>query len=283
MGIKAILKSFLPHGLIELRRRYLAKIERRQGENRRRRIEENRGAVARAIAVIRALSPEQCSNVRFLEKEFVPFLGLNDELLHEQPPELSPHFGQGLHIWQYPNQLARYLAWISKNVDGVRSYLEIGCRWGGMFVLISEWLRKNGAKLETVAAIDPIAMSPLITEYFGFLEGDRSSSNLKCIYVQDFSTSEKAKSMIDNLRPEFSFVDGDHTLNGAMFDHMLVRDYAKIIVHHDIASSACPDVVFLWNSLKKLERNFDFIEFVDQYASVEGSYLGIGAMKRRAN
>jgi hypothetical protein len=36
--------------------------------------------------------------------------------------------------------------------------------------------------------------------------------------------------------------------------------------------------------VKKLERHdFEFFEFVDQYDSVKGSFLGIGAMKRRAS
>ena len=34
----------------------------------------------------------------------IPLLGLNGELLYQQPKELNEHYGTGLHIWQYPNQ-----------------------------------------------------------------------------------------------------------------------------------------------------------------------------------
>jgi hypothetical protein len=84
------------------------------------------------------------------------------------------------------------------------------------------------------------------------------------------------------LQPDFVFIDGDHTLSGALADHLLVRDHATIIAHHDICSQACPDTTLLWQTLRKLEAPiFEFYEFVDQYPSVQGAFLGIGAMKRK--
>ncbi|QOZ33873.1 hypothetical protein [Bradyrhizobium sp. CCBAU 53421] len=74
--------------------------------------------VREAISTIAALTPSQRLDVEFLEREFIPALGLNDELLHEQPPELAPSFGKGLHLWQYPNQLAPYLAWLAPMSTG---------------------------------------------------------------------------------------------------------------------------------------------------------------------
>lgn len=47
--------------------------------------------------------------------------------------------------------------------------MEIGCRWGGMFILITEWLRNSGADLKTVIALDPIAPTPFISAYFDLL------------------------------------------------------------------------------------------------------------------
>jgi hypothetical protein len=281
MELKQVAKAVLPYGVVEMHRRYLDHLEKRRIEERVRRISDNRAAVKKTIEVIRALRPEQCRDIEFLERTFVPALGLNDERLQEQPNELTPYFGQGLHIWQYPSQLARYLVWISENASGINSYMEIGCRWGGMFILVSEWLRRNGATLETVAAIDPIDMSPFLQEYFSFIESDAASSNLKTVYLHDFSTSAAAKSLIDDLKPDFTFIDGDHSLQGALSDHMLVRGYSRIIVHHDIVSRGCPDVVQLWAALKQLETDFEKYEFVNQYDSVDGSHLGIGALKRR--
>ena len=66
---------------------------------------------------IQSVPMDKGTDIGFLEYEFIPALGLNNEIFsNEQPPELSSYFGRGLHLWQYPNQLARYLAWLTKNV-----------------------------------------------------------------------------------------------------------------------------------------------------------------------
>lgn len=203
--------------------------------------------VREAIDTIAALTPAQRVDVDFLEREFIPALGLNDELLHEQPPELAPSFGKGLHLWQYPNQLAPYLAWLARNAAGITSYMEIGCRWGGMFILIAEWLRTSGADLKRVIALDPIAPTPFIATYFELLQ---DQARIEPIYMQAFSTSPLVAAHVDRLKPDFVFIDGDHSLRGAMQDHLLVRAHASIIVHHDIQSQACPDTTWLWKALR---------------------------------
>ncbi|MDR1604981.1 MAG: hypothetical protein LBS10_09405, partial [Gracilibacteraceae bacterium] len=97
-------------------------------------------------------------------------------------------------------------------------------------------------------------------------------------YFQGSSQSEEFFNIIKEKRPDISFIDGDHRLIGALKDHMLVRTSSKIIIHHDICSDACPDLMFLWNVLKELEINKKNIEFTDQYLSVNGSFLGIGIL-----
>ena len=151
-----------------------------------------------------------------------------------------------------------------------------------MVILVAEWLRKNGAPLEDVIAIDPIEPTPLIDEYFSLLRGKFGppTTVTRATYLREYSTSSTVANLVDEVRPELVFVDGDHTLKGALADHLLARKHAKIIVHHDIESSV--DTSFLWHALKSLEcAEFEFVEFVDQYQSVEGNFLGIGVMKRR--
>ena len=173
--------------------------------------------------------------------------------------------------------------WQSQNATGVRRYMEIGCRWGGMFILISEWLRKNGADLDTVIALDLIRPTPFIDEYFRFLRNENSPKKIEAIYICDNSTSQAVNDLVTRVKPDFVFIDGDHGLKGVLLDHLLVRDQARIIVHHDVVSNSCPDTALHWNAVKKFERHeFEFFEFVDQYDSVNGSFLGIGAMKRKA-
>jgi hypothetical protein len=105
---------------------------------------------------------------------------------------------------------------------------------GGMMMLISERLRRNEADLRSIAGIDFIEPSPLIKTYFDLLR--TLSSGIDAIYVQDLSRSVKAREALERIRPDFIFIDGDHALKGVMSDHMTVRKYAKILVHHDISS-----------------------------------------------
>jgi hypothetical protein len=251
---------------------------------RRKRFEGSKNIVGETVSAIAALTATQCADAAFLEKEFIPSLGLNDENLDKQPREFSASFGKGLHIWQYPSQLAAYLVWLTKNVADVTSYMEIGCRWGGMFILTSEWIRKNGGQLRAVTAVDPIRPTPFIEAYFELLRAQLAAgqSFIEATYIRDFSTSLATKQDVDRIRPDFVFIDADHSLRGAFGDHMLVRKHAKIITHHDVCSQACLDTTFLWEALKKLEvHEFDFFDFVSQYPSVKGNFLGIGAMKRK--
>ena len=48
---------------------------------------------------------------------------------------------------------------------------------------------------------------------------------------------------------------------------------------HDIVNERCPGVVRFWNELKA-SKSFNTQEFVDQYDSVNGTFLGIGVASR---
>lgn len=231
-------------------------------------------SVEETITAIRDLPMSKCYDIDYIEKTLIPSLGLNDEYLEQQPGELSPYFGHGLHLWQYPSQLARYLVWLTHNGRNVRNYTEIGCRWGGTFILVNEWLKKIGAPVEFTLAIDPIPPTPFIQKYIAI-------SSTPVHYIQNFSTSMDVRNYLASLKPDMVFIDGDHSLQGVMFDHLLVRKTARIIVHHDVASQACPETTLFWTYLKQAESDFEAMEFVQQYESVEGNFLGIGVLKRR--
>jgi len=227
-----------------------------------------------AVAKIQSLDRKSCFDASFLEHELIPGLGLNDEGLNEQPAELAKYFGKGLHLWQYPSQLARYLVFLAFNAKSVKRYLEIGCRWGGNFILISEWLQKIGAPIEQVTAVDPVKQTPFMVRY-------AEIAAIPVVYIEDLSTSPSFASYINVSKPDMVFIDGDHSIQGVMFDHLLCRKIASLIVHHDIYSHSCPATTLFWDYVKKAETDFDAFEFTDQYESVNGSFLGIGVLKRR--
>ena len=79
--------------------------------------EELLPSVERAQELIRTLPSQRLFDRDYLEHELIPALGLNNEQLHEQPQALAPHFGKGLHLWQYPNQLSGYLVWMARHAS----------------------------------------------------------------------------------------------------------------------------------------------------------------------
>lgn len=238
----------------------------------------NLSTIPKAIALVESVPEDKLKDVIFLERELIPSLGLNNENIWEQPLELSQFFGTGLHIFQYPNQFAHYLAWLAEHGKGSQTYVEIGSRWGGTFIVTCEWLRRIGAPLQSAIAIDPIGETPMINFYGQHL----SRNHIDYQFIQDLSTGHAVKSLFKDRQPDFVLIDGDHSMQGALSDHMLARQSAKIIVHHDIASDACPDTTALWDALKNLEAaTFTVSEFTDQYLSVAGSFLGIGALERK--
>jgi hypothetical protein len=230
--------------------------------------------VDRTVELIQGVSDETIFNADYLENDLIPALGLNNENLWEQPEELAPYFGTGLHLWQYPNQFSRYLVWLARNASNIRSYMEIGCRWGGTFILVSEWLKRIGATLDVLVAVDPIPPTPFIARYMEI-------SDTPVIYQERFSTDPSFISFFNELRPEMVFIDGDHSMKGVINDHLLVRKTAKIIVHHDISSHACPTTTLFWKYVSTAEDEFTATAFTDQYATVKGEFLGVGAMIRK--
>jgi cephalosporin hydroxylase len=232
------------------------------------------GSVSAAIQLIQEMPQAMCFDQRYIELEIIPKIGLNNEMLSEQPSELNAYFGTGLHLWQYPNQFSKYLVWLAYNARDIKSYMEVGCRWGGTFIIVMEWLKKIGCDLNFGVAVDPIPSTPFIAEYMRL-------SSIPILYYQGFSNSDDFKTYHSNSRPDMVFVDGDHSMFGVMNDHLLVRETAKIIVHHDVVSVQCPDTTLFWNYVKNAESEFSYAEFLDQYESVNGSFLGIGVLRRK--
>jgi cephalosporin hydroxylase len=198
--------------------------------------------------------------------------GLNDEILGEQPITLEEYFGKGIKLWQYPIQFAPFIKWL--DTIKPKSYLEIGCRWGGCFIVISEIIKRNNENAKLLAC-DLIDKSELLHEYSNFQKFD---------YFQNSSASEEFKGIIDDI--DMVFIDGDHSYDGCLNDWNLFKDNlnTRYIVFHDISSDACPGVVQVWNDVKTDDR-FDHLEFTRQYDKElipnKANYLGIGVLIRK--
>lgn len=211
------------------------------------------------------------SDSKFIETMMLPYFGLNNENLNEQPHELSEHFGGGLglRIWQYPNQFGPYLAFISKYADKINTYIEVGCRHGGTFVTHVEFLSYLNKNFKKGVAIDIIDCPPLLGAYSEYTD--------KVEFKNINSLSDEYKKYVSKNHFNLAFIDGDHSYEGVKNDAENIRPYSDIQVFHDIFSDVCPGVKQYWNEIKNtLSGSYDFYEFVDQYESVSGSFLGIG-------
>ncbi len=96
------------------------------------------GDVGQAVAELRAAPIDLLLNEDWLEREFLLRLGLNDEMLEEFPAALYPWCGRGVKSWQYPRQFSRYLRFLADKQ--IQSYVEIGSRHGGTFIITAEYL-----------------------------------------------------------------------------------------------------------------------------------------------
>lgn len=218
------------------------------------------------IKYIKESKLEDLQNNDYLENLIIK-LGFNTEILREQPKIVKDN-GGGLLIWQYPNQFSKYLCLLSKHK--IESYIEIGCRWGGTFVLTTEYL-KIFNNINKSVAID-IIDSPVL---------NYCMSNDKTEFIKVNSQSSEFINYINNEYFDLIFIDGDHSYNGVKNDYEISKNSGKIFVFHDIVNNVCPGVVRFWNELKNNENDtYDFFEFTEQYDDVwfatRQKFLGIG-------
>jgi hypothetical protein len=224
----------------------------------------------RKVFTIREKPIGYLSDPALIETELLPELGLNNENLSEFPEELYKYCGYGLFSWQYPNQFSRYLSLLAQ--WPIASYLEIGARHGGTFIITTEYLRRFHP-VERAYGID-IQNSPSLVRYRRY--------NCNADFINIDSRSPQFAGFLKRQPPfDLVFIDGDHSESGCRNDFQTMKDHANIIAFHDIVSDICPGACKVWNDLKASCGNeYRFFEFRDQYDSVlkrtGKQMLGIG-------
>ena len=228
------------------------------------------------IKLIKEKDKEYLADAKNLEFELLPALGLNNESLQEFPEELYSFCGYGLLHWQYPNQFSKYLAQLSK--FNIKTYLEIGVRHGGTFVLTVEYLEKFHS-IEQATGVD-IGYCPSIVEY--------KKLNPKIDFMMAYSQSPEFGEFIKNHPGlDLVLIDGNHKEAACRNDFEVIKNKANIVVFHDIVSDVCPGVGRVWRHVvDTYSGEYVFFEYTEQYDSVQKrtnqTYLGIGmAVKKK--
>ena len=223
------------------------------------------------INLIKESKIKDLENSDYLENLIIK-LGFNTEKLREQPKIVKEN-GGGLLIWQYPNQFSKYLCLL--RTLNISSYIEIGCRWGGTFVLTSEYLKMFNTLNKNVAV--DIIDSPVLNYCL---------NNNNSEFIKASSHSEEFKNYITTNYFDLIFIDGDHSYNGVKNDYNISKNSGKIFVFHDIVNDMCLGVIQFWNELKNNESDiYDFFEFTEQYEDVltdtHQKFLGIGVAVKK--
>jgi hypothetical protein len=222
------------------------------------------------INLLRGASLRELRDARFLERELLLCAGLNNEMPREFPSELYPFCGRGIRSWQYPVQFSRYLAFLSSR--DIRSYVEIGCRFGGTFIICVEYLRRF-SDLSLACAFD-IAPSDLLSRY--------AKTTVGIQYRIESSTSPETIAFLGSHPWGLALIDGDHSYEGCNNDYLAVQSCASLIALHDVVSDVCPGVCRKWTEIKKVVPQSRIFEAIDQYRDVRQktnqNFLGIGVV-----
>ena len=262
-GVRAAVKGLLPDPAVRL-------IQERRAERAFRRCPPDSKVMDLSMVdLIRDAALSDLRNADYLERELLPRLGLNDEQLAEFPEFLYPHTGRGLLHWQYPSQFSKYLVELSG--QRIETYLEIGVRHGGTFVITMEYLHRFHP-LRKAVAVD-LEGTPGLVRYAG--------SRRNVLLMAANTQTQGFREWVRSAAPfDLVLIDGDHSANGCRNDFETVADHARIIVFHDIVSDVVPGVREVWREVKATHSDrYRFLEFTDQYPELAergNSYLGIG-------
>ena len=209
-------------------------------------------------------------------EDSIPTFGMNDEYIHEIPEHFQEYMGWGIKIWQYPNQFSKLLEFLKGKK--IESYLEIGVRYGGSFIMINELLKRYNDYVES-HCIDVIEPSEILHTYQHEFVRERF------FYHQTVSQTPFIFERISGIeldkhtkKIDLVFIDGCHSYTCVKQDYFTALMLgAKYIIFHDIVNQNTKGNRLMWNEIKKIHNRT--YEFVDQYDGMDKKYLGIGVVE----
>lgn len=209
-------------------------------------------------------------------EQALPTFGLNDEYTEEMPKEFSEYMGWGIKLWQYPNQFSKLLEYLKGKK--INSYLEIGVRYGGSFIVINELLKRYNDYVEShcVDVIDPSDILHIYQHEFVRERFYYHNTSSQSPFIFQLITGHEYEKLMKKI--DLVFIDGCHSYTCVKQDYFTALMLgAKYIIFHDIVNQNTAGNKLVWNELKKIHTKT--YEFTDQYDGIEKKYLGIGVVE----
>lgn len=209
-------------------------------------------------------------------EDILPTFGMNDEYPEEMPNQFKEYMGWGVKLWQYPNQLSKLLTFLKGK--RINSYLEIGVRYGGTFIIINELLKRYNDYVES-HCLDIIPPSEILHIYqHEFVREPFHYHRMESQNPFIYETISGVKSIKPLKKIDLVFIDGCHSYTCVKQDYFTALMFgAKYIVFHDIVNKSTPGNQLVWRELKKIHKKT--YEFTEQYEGMNGKYLGIGVVE----
>jgi len=170
-----------------------------------------------------------------------------------------------MKIMQHPAELARFIALARE--EGVRSYLEIGSKFGGSFQQMTQSM-PVGSKAVSVDLPAPDhkhwpASKVALTDTVAALRSAGYDTHLIWGDSTDFDVIDRVR----DLGPfDLALIDGGHTLRYVRSDWAHYGQMARIVAFHDIAWNRGPDwsgyqidVPQFWDSIKGYYRHEEIV------------------------
>lgn len=155
--------------------------------------------------------------------------------------------------------------------EGVKSYLEIGSKYGGSLYKVAKSLPRGSRVVSIDTNINGLLLQGCINDLMG--------SGYDAWLIPLSSQSEEAFKRAEALGPyDALFIDGDHRPAGVMHDWETYGPLARIVAFHDVGwnkyakSGKLIEVPKIWNKIKTGYRHQEIIH--------RKGHAGIGVLWR---
>ena len=179
---------------------------------------------------------------------------------------------------QHPDELDGLIEIFQR--EGVKSYLEIGARYGGSFERIMTALPKGSRGVAVDFPGGPFGDENSPAILLAALRRLKAVGRDVSVIFGPSSAPEVEHRVKEKAPYDAIVIDADHSLEAVEEDFRLYLPMARILVLHDIAApqgvrsrdGRTVDVPLLW---QKIKQHFRYEEII-----TEGSLMGIGVIYR---